>query len=202
MKPRLIIFFFFLLLSFFSFGQSGKFIKVYFLYGSKPANGHRYHEDPYFGGKHGGHVSIGIDTSIVGFTNNKGFHIFARKKNLKGIYKAKGLTEFRRDSSTFKYTTFEIPLTDSQYVKLKKIINNYLYVQSPYDYAFFGMRCASAAYDMLSRVGLFKIRSKWGNIFSNFYPKKLRNKMFKIARENNYKVYIQPGRPSRKWEND
>jgi len=202
MKKQPLILLLFFLLSAVAFGQTRHTIKVYFLYGSKPAVGHRYHEDPYFGGKHGGHVSIGIDTLVVGFTDTNGFHIFAHRNNLKGVYKVKGLKKFRKDSASYKYTTFEVPLTDTQYVKLKKIVYNYLYVKTPYDYAFIGMRCAAAAYDLLSQIGLFEIRSKWGNVFSNFYPKKLRNKMFRLAREKNYKISTQPGRLSRKWEND
>jgi hypothetical protein len=202
MKQRLILFFLALLLFSFSFGQNEKTIMVYFLYGSKPAIGQKQNEHKYFGGIHGGHVSIGIDTAVVGFTKNNGFHIFAHRKNIKGIYKSEGLSIFKKDSATCKYTSFEISVADSQYVKLKKVINNYLFVQAPYDYAFIGMRCASAAYDLLSQINLFKKKSKFGNIISNFYPKKLRKKMFKLAQKNNYKIITQQGRTSRKWEKD
>jgi hypothetical protein len=186
----------------FSFAQESKNIEVFFLYGSKPSHGFKNQEKPYFGGKHGGHVSIGFDTAVVGFGPHNGFHIFAHRKNFKGAYKFEGIQAFRKDTVSFKYSTFEVPVTDSQYVKLQKILNNYLFVKTPYDYAFIGMRCASAAYDVLSQVGLFKSKSKWRNIFSNFYPKPFRRKMFKLAKKNNLKITTQNGRASRKWEND
>ena len=184
------------------FGQSTNSIKVYFLYGSKTNHHCKNQEIKYFGGLHGGHVSIGIDTNVVGFGHNYGFHVFSHKKKFKGNFKTESISCFMRDTVGFKYTTFQIPLTDSQYYKLKTVINNYLFSKTPYDYAFFGMRCTSAAYDILSHIGLFKIKSRWGNILSNFYPKLLRKKMFKISEKYNYIVTKQPGRISRKWEND
>lgn len=198
----MILFFFALVFSGFSFGQDTNKIKVYFLYGSKPASGHKKVEPYYFGGKHGGHVSIGIDTAIVSFTNVNGFHIFAHREKLKGIYIYESLKGFLKDTAKCKYTIFEIPLMDSQYVKLKKVVLNYSNGKAPYDYAFFGMRCASATYDILSQIGLFKPKSRVGTIISNFYPKMLRKKMFRLAKKNNYTVTSYKGRKTRKWEYD
>lgn len=186
----------------FSFGQDNHSINVYFLYGSKPAPHFKKIEKRYFGGIHAGHVSIGFDTAVVGFTRHNGFHIISHKKKLKGRFESKGISRFVHDTISYKYTTFQILITDSQYISLKTIIKNYLFFKTPYDYAFLGMRCASASYDILSQIGIFKRKSKWCNIFSNFYPKLLRKKMFNLAKINNYKVTKQPGRPSRKWEND
>jgi len=195
-----------LLISFFIltalFGQDITVIKVNFLYGSKPDRHYKNKEIKYFGGLHGGHVSIGIDTTVVGFGRYNGFHIFSHKHNMKGIFKIESINCFMQDTVYCKYTTFQIALKDSQYYKLKTVINNYLYTKTPYDYAFFGMRCASAAYDILSQIGIFEIKSRWGNILSNFYPKLLRKKMFTLSEQNNYIVTKQPGRISRKWEND
>lgn len=202
MKSRLLFFLIVFMISCYSFGQDSKIIRVYFLYGSRPCHKYKNEEPPYFGGKHGGHVSIGYDTTVVGFGPINGFHIFAHRKKIKGAFKFEGIHSFRHDSSTFKYTTFEIPLTDSQYIKLKNVIDNYLFLQTPYDYAFIGMRCASAAYDVLSQVGLFKKKSKWCNTFSNFYPKKFQKKMFKLCKLKHYTVMSQSGRSTRKWEND
>lgn len=69
-----------------TFAQNSSSVKVYFLYGSKPARDSRNTESKYFGGIHGGHVSIGIDSSVVGFGPYNGFHIFAHRKNLKAIF--------------------------------------------------------------------------------------------------------------------
>jgi hypothetical protein len=202
MKTRLILYFLVLLLSGVSFGQDTNSIKVYFLHGSKPASGHKKTEPYLFGGKHGGHVSIGIDTAIVSFTNYDGFHIFPHREEIKGVFIYESLQGFLRDTANRKYTIFKVPLSDSQYVKLKKIVDSYSYGQAPYDYAFFGMRCASAAYDILSQINLFKRKSTFGNIVSNFYPKLFRKKMLQLAKKNRYPVKTQKGCKSRKWECD
>ena len=184
------------------FGQNQHTIKVYFKYGSKPARHFKKTEEKYFGGIHGGHVSIGVDTAVIGFSFYYGYHIFPNNKKLNGVYNFEGIHKFRKDTVGFKYTTFQISLTDTQYYKLNTIFNNYLFLRTPYDYALFGMRCAAAAYDVLSQIGIFKVRSRCCNIISNFYPKLLRKKMFKLAKKNNYTILKHAGRTSRKWERD
>lgn len=191
----------FLFLAVVVFGQDTHTINVYFLYGSKPAHHHKKDELKLFGGLHGGHVSIGIDTVVNGFNYNNDFHIFPRKRNINAKFVSEGITSFKQDSISRKYTTFQITLADSQYYKLKTIYKNYL-AKTPYDYAFFGMRCAASTYEILSQLGILKIKSKCCNIFSNFYPKLLRRKMFKLAKKYNYKITKQAGRASRKWEQD
>lgn len=201
-KHRFIIFLFAILFISLGHAQNGKSIKVFFLYGSRPAHPNVKHEKRYFGGIHGGHVSFGIDSVVVGFTLNNYFHIFPHKKRSEGIYQSESIRKFVADSVGSKYTTFVVPISDSQYVKLKRIFHEYLFVKSPYDYAFLGMRCASASYEVMGMIGLFKLKSRMCNVLSNFYPKKVRKKMFKLAKANNYKIIKQQGRSSRKWERD
>jgi hypothetical protein len=74
--------------------------------------------------------------------------------------------------------------------------------KTPYDYAIFGMRCAAASYDVLSKIGLFKEVSNTKNVVTHFYPKLLRKKVLKWANKNNYEVISNDGRPTRKWESD
>ena len=186
----------------FSFGQTGKSINVYFLYGSRPALFHKNHEARYLGGKHGGHVTIGFDTLVIGFVPYKGFHVFAHRKHFKSTFRIEEIHQFLNDTFGSKYATFEIAVTDSQYGILTGVLTKYLNKNPPYDYAFLGMRCASATYDILSQMGIFEEKSRFSNIISNFYPKKLRRKMFSLAKINNYKVKTKKGRSSRKWEND
>lgn len=200
LKPSSLTLIFFLLLSL-TFAQSIKTIKVFFLYGSKPAAGYKDQESRYFGGKHGGHVTISYDSAVVGFVPYGAFHIIAHNKDRNSIFSFQYLDEFINDTADSKYTTFEIPVTDSQYVRIKQVTADYLSA-TPYDYAFIGMRCASAAYDILSMAGIFRHKSKFSNILSNFYPKKLRKKLFRLAKHSNYIVTQQNGRPSRKWEKD
>lgn len=181
--------------------QDSLSIQVYFLYGSVPAKGYKDKEPILFGGIHGGHVTIGVQNLVVGFVPYNGFHYINHKYDFCSNFHHQLKKEFLQDTVANKYVTFEIPVSDSQFRQLKKIISDYI-AHSPYDYAFLGMRCASAAYDILSQVGIFEKKSKWGNIFSNFYPKKLRKKMFLLATQKNYKVTYNAGRHSRRWEKD
>jgi hypothetical protein len=190
-----------LFISPYGFGQNSDTIQVFFLYGSRPRHSHWHQESHYFGGFHGGHVSIGIDSSVIGFHHVKGLHLIGHRKPTGGVFECKRIQDFLKDTVNSKYTTFKIPLTKVQHHQLLQIFNDYR-AQTPYDYAFFGMRCAAAAYDVLSQIGIFKVKSKCGNIASNFYPKLFRKKMFALALENHYKINQHIGRKSRKWEND
>lgn len=60
--------------------DSLKIIKVHFLYGSKPKKEFRFLEEKWFGGMHGGHVSIETDHEVTGFGPQGKFHIFGNKK--------------------------------------------------------------------------------------------------------------------------
>jgi hypothetical protein len=182
-------------------GQQEHILKVLFRYGSRPARGYEQVEHPDFGGIHGGHVCLAIDSVVVGFDSPKGFHIFPRKKNPKGVFVREIEREYMQDTIKKKYAIVEIPITEDQYRTLNNVIVNYLN-RTPYDYAFFGMRCASATYDMLSLIGIMKPRSHFGNVISNFYPKLLRRKIFHLAKKNYYKVIKLKGRKTRQWEED
>jgi hypothetical protein len=183
------------------FGQSEHILKVLFRYGSRPASGYEKTEFDDFGGIHGGHVCLGIDSIVIGFDSPVGFHIFPRKKNLKGVFVRENEVDYMQDTIKKKYAIVEIPITEAQYAKLQNIFSGYLNY-TPYDYAFFGMRCASATYDILSQIGIVEQKSRVGNIISNFYPKLFRRKVFRLAKENKYKVTKLKGRKTREWEED
>jgi hypothetical protein len=198
---NLIITVFMLFLTNLSEGQTDHILKVLFRYGSRPARGYEKIEHSDFGGIHGGHVCIAIDSMVFGFDSPNGYHIFPRKKNIKGVFLSEKEHEYMKDTITKKYAIVEIPITNEQYLKLKNIFTSYLN-KPPYDYAFFGMRCASATYDVLSQIGIMKYKHFTGNVVSNFYPKLLRRKVFRLAKENNYKVTKLKGRKTRQWEED
>ena len=181
--------------------DSVKLIKVFFLYGSKPYSSNDTTEKHLFGGIHGGHVSIGIDSTIIGFHHLKGVRIFPHHKNLNGAYESYPLKQFIRDTVSKQYAEIDIPVSNTQYCNLRSTFLRYCN-KTPYDYAFFGMRCTAAAYDLLSKTELVSPKSKTDNIISNFYPKKLRRHLFKIAKENNYIVYFKRGTSKRIWEKD
>jgi hypothetical protein len=182
------------------FGQT-KSIKVYFLYGSKPAKGFKGKEKKRFGGIHGGHVSIGVDKEIIGFGPKGKFHVFPKEKERHSHFTSESIGSFAKDSVGDKYTVITIPVTNEQYKKIKDIHSGYCSAP-PYDYAFTGMRCAAASYDVLSQIGLFKPKSKNWMVNRIFYPRRLRKRMLKMATEKGYKIHKQPGRKTRKWEKD
>jgi hypothetical protein len=193
----------FLLLPFVASAQdvSQKFLKVHFLYGSKPRSLFRETEKKYFGGLHGGHVTIELDGQIFGFQFKDGFHYVSHRRHPLSCYSENPCTEWVKDTVSFKYVSIVIPITTDDYQKLKIVQHNYL-DHTPYDYAFLGMRCAAATEDVLSQVRIGKRRSRIGTICFNFFPQPLRRRMLRLAAERNYTVVKHPGRTSRIWENE
>ncbi|MFA6128669.1 MAG: hypothetical protein WC699_15320 [Bacteroidales bacterium] len=183
------------------FAQEQHILKVFFRYGSIPEIGYEYVEYEEVGGLQGGHVSLGIDSLEIGFTNGKVIHVFPDKNHPEGVYYWEYLKDFEDHVIGKKYITFLVPITDEQYNKLKTLLLDYIN-NPPYDYAFFGMRCASATYDILSQIGIFKPQTRTLTVISNFYPRLFRRKMTKLAREKGYTVVKVKGRITRIWERD
>lgn len=182
------------------------YIKVHFLYGSKPRKEYKDTEQKWFGGKLGGHVGIEIDSNrIIDFVPAGKFHWFGHKKEKNGAFSthtAKAFWEiFGTDSGEVKKTTIVIPITTKQKSKLDSIYDAYT-SDSPYDYAFIGMRCAAAAYDILSQIDIVPEHSRPGTFLRNFYPKKLRKRLVRKAIQNNWTIYRSEGTSRRKWEKD
>ncbi len=201
---RLLIFFLITIFLKSLHGQENQTIIVYFLYGSQPKSEFKS-EPTYLGGIYGGHVSIGIDSLVVGFstslTSKRQVHLFPHKYNSIGQFFAKDVKDFLKDTISQKYSTIAIPLSESQYDTIKLIHNDYLR-NSPYDYAFFGMRCASSAYEILSQAGIVKSKTRCCVVISNFYPKLFRHKLLHLAKAKGYKVTKHKGNKRRNWEKD
>jgi len=178
--------------------SSSYFIKVNFLYGSKPAKGHKATESKHFGGMKGGHVNIEAGDRVLDFMPGK-CPLFPDNKNPTGGFHVNRSVYW--DTASNKCKTILVPLSSSQYSKLQMLFDS-LSAKSPYDYAVFGMRCAAASYDVLSKIGLLKELKQGKDATKFFYPKLLRKKMLKWAKENNYTIISSEGRPSRKWESD
>jgi hypothetical protein len=176
-------------------------ITVHFLYGSKPAKGYKNSETKWFGGIKGGHVTIESGDSIVGFHPGGKCHIFSKKKKANGYFSNEQNLNWVKDTVTLKYTSVIIPLSEENYKRVKNTLNSYLQ-KSPYDYAFFGMRCAAAAYDVLEETGIVKKRSRLGKLGAFFYPQLLRRRLLKIAGVKNYTVIRKKGKVSRNWEKE
>ena len=173
-------------------------IKINFLYGSRPAKGHHLEESKLFGGIKGGHVNIEAGGRVLDFRPGNNPLLPNNKKPSGGFSINQSIY---RNSETDKWTTVVVPVSRDQFFALQKLIDSFA-SKTPYDYAIFGMRCAAASYDVLSKIGLFKEYPNTKNVITHFYPKLLRKKVLKWANENNYGIVTHNGRPTRKWESD
>lgn len=175
-------------------------VRVHFLYGSRPIRKYRSTEPKYFGGIHGGHVTVQVDSTDYGFEPAQSFHVFSHHRRFKSDYVNVPAVEPRYPQGV-KAVTFLVPISNAQYQAIVNACHRYA-DQTPYDYAFFGMRCAASAQDVLGIAGIVRYRKHLYNIVTTFYPKPLRRRMFKLAAKNHYTIIQQQGRPTRKWERD
>lgn len=202
MPSRFLAFLIFCSVAGVSLAGDSLFFKLHFVYGSRPRQAFKSVEKKYFGGIHGGHVYMEIGPDIFSFGPNKGqWHVFGHKHRVVGCYRLDSNLVWCGDTGKLKITTITIPVTEGQMQQFKTLEQRYLKT-SPYDYAFFGMRCAAAAYDVLSTTGICKKRSRMGTIAKNFYPKRLRIKLLRRAQKEHWTVKRQEGRASRRWEKD
>ena len=189
-----------------AFAQEQSCIKVQFIYGSKPAKAYRSSEKKWFGGKMGGHVGIEKDNNqFISFEGNDRFHPIdhIRKRHCKycildadafwGIMGTPG--------DSVQKTTIIIPVSLRQKLFLDSLSAAYVQ-QPPYDYSVFGMRCASATYEILAQLGIEKSMNYRSTCLKILYPKRLRKKLLKQARKNGWAVIRQEGSARRIWERD
>lgn len=181
--------------------DSVRIIKVCFLYGSKPARKFKKTEVKYFGGLHGGHVSIQYKDTDYGFEPTcSPVHVFPKKQR-QSAFVARELNRRARYSPDSKTVTFLIPVSASQLSMLDSVQRVYS-AATPYDYAFFGMRCAAATQDILASAGIVERKNRFITVFTTFYPKRLRLRLFRLAKKQGYAMIRTNGKPSREWEND
>ena len=200
------IFLTFLFISLFTLcnASDSLFIKVHFLYGSKPKKETKEIEEKWFGGLHGGHVGIEYETNkIIDFVPLGKFHYVEKHNERHSAFVRNDSVSFWQtfggNAKDMKKLTIIIPITKNQKTKLDSIVNAY-YKETPYDYAFKGMRCASASYDILSQLNITKSYKRQRTFRKNFYPKRTRKKLVKLAENNNWKIERQEGSETRKWE--
>jgi len=188
------------------YGRDTVFIKVHFLYGSKPAKKYKATEKKWFGGILGGHVGIESDSDkVFNFIPKGDLHYVSNPKDKHSTFAVHSLNNFWSilggDADEVKKATVIIPISEKQKNILDSIYKIYMW-STPYDYAFIGMRCGSAAYDILGQMGIVKYytyRKTWKKIF---YPKKLRRIILEKAKINHWKVIRADGVKTRIWERD
>ena len=186
--------------------QDTAFIKVHFLYGSKPLKKYRNIEQKWFGGILGGHVGVeGDKDKIINFVPKGKFHWFAKKENKNRAFFLHSFENFYAilggNSDSVKKAIVYIPITVKQKQKFDSIASAYL-KQTPYDYALFGMRCGAATYDILAQLNIL-INYKYSKTYKKiFYPKKLRKILFKKAKENGWTIIRNKSSDKRRWKKD
>ncbi len=187
--------------------QDTAYIKVHFLYGSRPLKAYKETEPRWFGGILGGHVGIeSKENQIVNFIPHGKFRLVAKNKIKHSRYVVDSFHRFysrlggQHPDST-KQAIIIIPVTLQQKEKFDSIASVYL-EKTPYDYAFVGMRCGAATYEILAKLGILKQFTPAKTITKIAYPKKLRKRLLRKAEENGWTVIRQEGTTRRKWESD
>jgi hypothetical protein len=197
----------FILISFSAFAQdSTLFLKVHFLYGSRPRKEFRGDEPKWFGGILGGHAGVGKERdSILSIVPKGAFHTFSHSGNRHSEFVMQSEREFYgilgSPADSVKKAVVWIPVTAAQKAVFDSLIAAYQSC-TPYDYAFFGMRCGASTYDVLSRTGVlphYSFFKTWSKIF---YPRRVRKRVLKLAEANGWTIDRQPGTKRRIWEGD
>lgn len=178
---------------------------LHFLHGSVSKKRYKHDEYSIRGGLLGGHIYIQINSHIYSFEPryNDDFHIFPRKNpyafnsNLKKIK----YEDWINHIESKKMTSIEIPLNEAMHSYLKNLLKQYK-LKTPFDYAFFGMRCASFTHYLLSKINIFSSTGWLQSIVLFPYPRKLRKELIKKAKLNSWKIYKISGSGTRTWEND
>lgn len=197
---RIICFSIVICFSQFAFAQDSTFVTAHFIYGSKPkAEGER----KWFGGKLGGHVGLEIYPGTILHFNPGGKVRAFRRKSPKGVYSTSSLEAFycTFGCDTVKTMQIRIPISKA-YQDTLKILSDSLKNNSPYPYAFFGMRCTAACYHILSYAGVYPKKTENYMLRRFFYPRRLRKFLIKDAKEHNWQVTRSSGNNRRKWDHD
>lgn len=182
-------------------------IKVHFIYGSKPKWKFRHTEKIWLGGTLGGHVGIEYaPNQVIDFVPQGQFHVISHNRSRHSRFNLRSTDAFwktfgTRSTGEVKRVSFTIPISAYQQARLDSLVKTYA-AQVPYDYAFIGMRCAAAAYDILSKVGIMEPKSRTKLILGIFYPRLLRKKMFALSKARAWHVEFHEGSPKRVWEKD
>lgn len=154
------------------------------------------------GAMFGGHVVMQVGDYMYSFAFNRWeFHLVPGKKKSIGAFDKEPATAWLWAHKDCKVTYIDIPVTPEQYHYLENTYASYL-EKCPYDYAFFGMRCAASCYKLLADAGVIHKAGYSKSIRRAFYPRPLRRKLVRWSHKHPYKVNIQQGSNTRRWEKD
>lgn len=206
MQPSFTLLVILCILSINASAQDTNYLKVHFLYGSKPLKKYKDTEQKWFGGIMGGHVGIeGDSNKILNFLPNGKFHWIAQKNDKHSTFAEHNSDNFYAilgsNGDSVKKAIVYIPITPQQKQQFDSIATEYLR-EPPYDYALLGMRCGAAAYEILGQLHIVQPYSEFATSKKIFYPQKLRKRLLIKAEENGWLIVKQEGSPRRKWEQD
>ena len=176
-------------------------LTINYQFGSIPAKGYEKSEPKRAGGLLGGHITCTIGQSVYGFTDEGAnyTHVFPNHNDPAGFWQKEDITVWGNKMFTEQYMQFCIPVTESQLTMLQQILDGYA-KKTPYDYAFFGMRCMSAMYDVLGDIAILPIVPNWYVWAKYFYPRKFRRDLTRMAYKNGWVLQFIKGRDTRQWE--
>ena len=137
-------------------------------------------------------------------------HIFNHRRHPNSLFRAVSvnrmwymLPHHYPDLDSLRRVVFVIPVKSGQRRVIDSLALAYL-ARTPYDYAFLGMRCASASYQILAYAGVATEyrRGLWHRIFST---RKFRYALYKEylrRRSEGWRMYTWKGSVSREWDKD
>lgn len=172
---------------------------IHFIHGSIPMENCIYARKR-LGGLLGGHVEIELEGRVYGFRLDKlPIHIFVDNHHFNSKYEVYTKETWLKRTEYEKITSVHLPISKEQKDKLQAILTTYL-AKSPYDYAFFGTRCATATAEVLSKSGIIYRLSNVENSIAFLSPHPLRQTFLQLAREKHFLVIHKKGVDCRYWE--
>ena len=172
---------------------------IHFIHGSIPMENCIYPRKR-LGGLLGGHVEIEVEGRVYGFRLDKlPVHIFVDKGHFNSKYEVNTKETWLKRTEYEKMTSIYLPISEEQKDKLQAILTTYL-AKSPYDYAFFGTRCATSTAEVLSKSGIIYRLSNVENSIAFLSPHPLRQAFLHLAREKHFLVIYKKGVECRYWE--
>jgi hypothetical protein len=126
-------------------------------------------------------------------------HIFIDNADFNSKYEVNSKEAWLKRTEYEKITSIYLPINSAQKDKLQAILDAYL-LKVPYDYAFFGKRCAASTAEVLAQAGIFCPLSDFENAVAFLSPRPLRHTLLNLAENKGFQVVNKKGVDCRYWE--
>jgi hypothetical protein len=172
---------------------------IHFIHGSIPMKDCIYSRKR-LGGLLGGHVEIEVNGRVFGFRLRQlPVHIFVDNGDFNSKYEVNSKEVWLKRTEYEKITSIYLPINAAQKDKLQGILDAYLF-KSPYDYAFFGKRCAASTAEILSQADIICPLSDFENMVAFLSPRPLRNTLLNLGENKGFLIVKKRGVDCRIWE--